>query len=69
MANQSTRLATTRHAPAREILELENRCTGNRTVGSKSHPLRDPSLVLKVLRVIFNLPHNLPHKIKCAAMQ
>ena len=22
------------------ILELENRCTGNRTVGSKSHPLR-----------------------------
>ena len=34
MPNQSTRLATERHSANMRILELENRCTGNRTVGS-----------------------------------
>ena len=34
MPNQGTRLATERHSANMRILELENRCTGNRTVGS-----------------------------------
>ena len=33
-ANRSGWLNTMRHAPPYEFLELENRCTGNRTVGS-----------------------------------
>ena len=34
MPNQSTRLATGTARANMRILELENRCTGNRTVGS-----------------------------------
>ena len=37
MPNQSTRLGYGTAREHEKIIELENRCTGNRTVGSKSH--------------------------------
>ena len=49
-----------------KILELENRCTGNRTVGSNP-PLRQQSLIRKGLLGItdFALPFALPLRRRC----
>jgi hypothetical protein len=53
---------------ARKVAKFEvgSSRSSNRLRGFESHPLRDPALISNMLLVIFNLPHNLPHKIKCA---
>ena len=52
----------------KSLREAAEHCS-NKAVGAyrefESHPLRDQALIYNVLRVIFNLPPNLPPKIKC----
>ena len=42
MANKSDTVSYRAARASMRILELENRCTGNRTRGFESHPLRQP---------------------------